>query len=241
MDLDELKERYKLLPLWTRLLMMAILGLAPSAFYYTDTGEYLLEDLENAKNGRDGNRSLFEQARSKKGNLPKLEEQMAFTEQQLEEAKKQLPDVFLVEDLLQRLAAIANESGVVLRAFKPDDEPTPGNGDYKYMELGHETNIEGRYNNVAAFLDKVAHLESSVFIKSIEIDREAGQKAALAGANKENNALQRHKDAIASRKNTRVLAKVKMVAYRSMTDVEQTQSVGIEDDDQEEDAKKDNG
>jgi Tfp pilus assembly protein PilO len=239
MDLDELKERYKLLPLWTRLVLCMLLGLGPGALYYSDSGEFLLEDLENAKNARDGKRVQFERARSKKGNLPKLEEQMAFTEQQLEVAKKQLPDMFLIEDLLQKIAAIANESGVVMRSFKPDAEPKPGKGAYKYMELGHDASVEGRYNNVAAFLDKISHLESTIFIKSIEMIS-ALDKENISEVPEEGSAtMAAHKAALESRKETKVTAKINLVAYRSMSTAEEAMAEDIgENPDEGGDAEK---
>jgi type IV pilus assembly protein PilO len=229
MDLDEIKERYKLLPIWTRLVLMLILGALPAGYIYLEEGEYLEGDLSAAENERNDARANFEGARTQKGNIQQLEEKLASTEQQLEVAKEKLPDSFLVEDLLQKIAAIGQESGVNFKSFKPEGEPKPGKGEYKYMELPHDAVVAGQYNNIAAFLDRVAHLESTVFVKSIEIKRkkqeEKGNGTFGTAAGTENA----HKAAIESRKNTEVEANLSLVAYRSMSDTESATVEILED------------
>jgi len=228
MELDEVKERYKITPLWGRIVLCIILGVLPATYYYFESGEYLLEDLANAKNGRDGARSQFEMARNKKGNLPKLEEAMAFTEQQLQEARKQLPDTFFVEDLLQKLATLASEAGVTLNDLVPDAKPVPSDGEFRYMELGHKTSVTGKYNNVANFLDKVAHLESSIFIKEIVLTRSTtipeeiltNAPTEQATPTPESKSNADHQLALDNRKFTEVKADLRLVAYRSMTEGE---------------------
>ena len=63
MDLEELKERYKMLPMWARLLVAALIGLIPGGWIYYDEGDTLQAQLVTSQSNQEGARAKFEEAR----------------------------------------------------------------------------------------------------------------------------------------------------------------------------------
>lgn len=213
MQLEELKERYKMLPLWARLVACGLIGIAPAAYVYLDESEILASQLADSTNQEQAARAKFETARNQKANIRKLEEQLQFTKEQLFKAKKSLPDSYRIEDVLERVATIAKETGVKLMAFDPGEE-TMSQGAAQYVELAIVTALSGRFSQIAAFFDRVIHLESSIFLKKIDMQREAGEVRDTGGNTSE------HQKAMAARRDVKVNAKFDLVIYRSMTDQE---------------------
>ncbi len=214
MDFEELKERYKMLPLWARFLIAGIIGLLPGAYIYYDEGDALQAQLDEVGSKESEAREKFEQSRQQKANLPKLEEEMAFTEEQLLKAKKKLPDTYRIEEILQTAATIAKEVGVKLVIFDPLDEIQHPDG-YKYVELPIKTEIQGRFGQIASFFDRIVHLETSIFVRRLEIARVPLQNltAALATA----PAKTEFQIARESRQNLRLTATFELVVFRGMS------------------------
>ena len=48
MEIEELKERYKVLPIWARLLTAVVIGLVPAVYVYLDEGDALAARLDEA-------------------------------------------------------------------------------------------------------------------------------------------------------------------------------------------------
>ncbi len=190
MQLDELKQKYKNLPLWARFLLMFVLGLIPGLYFYFDEGQSYEEKLAEILGQEATVRAEFEKARQRKSDLPKLEEKLAFTEDQLNKAKKLLPDSYIIESILEKAATLAIKANVVLERFKPLAEIGHDSDGYRYVELPIETQITGDYQSIATFFDKVAHLESTIFIRNITITPAAGNAALqqLAQAGQGNQA-----------------------------------------------------
>lgn len=215
MDFEELKERYKLLPLWARFLIAAVLGILPGAYVYYDEGDALQAQLEQETSNEATARDKFESSRQQKANLPKLEEELAFTEEQLLKAKKKLPDSYKIEDVLQKAATIAKEVGVKLVQFDPGDE-VPHVEDYKYVELPIKTELQGRFSQIAAFFDRVVHLENSIFVRKIEMTRNTLEKATDATLAKKTE----FQIARENRQNVRLKAVFDLVIFRGMMENE---------------------
>jgi type IV pilus assembly protein PilO len=224
METEELKERYKVLPLWARLGIAALVGALPALYIYYEEGDVLAADLETVIQDEESARIKFEKAREKKTNVPKLEEQLAFTEEQLVKAKKKLPDSYRIEDVLQRAATIGKEVGVRFVSFDPGDEKR-GTGDYRYMEMPIATEIDGTFNQIAAFMDRVVHLESSVFVRNIAmapVDEAAEGAVPKDATGLDENALPTFEEAQRARRDLRVKGKFDLVIFRGMTEAEAT-------------------
>lgn len=169
MILDDIKLKYKGLPFWARALLMFITGLIPGIYYYLDEGQGFEDKLTEITTQETAARSEFENARQKKSDLPKLEEKLAFTEEQLNKAKRLLPDRYIIEDILEKTASIALKTNILLERFKPLNEIGHESEGYRYVELPIETQVTGEYQNIATFFDRIAHLETTIFIRNITI------------------------------------------------------------------------
>lgn len=221
----ELKERYKVLPAWGRLLVAFVIGLVPGAYVYLDESDDLDAKLTTLQTQYEESKQKFDAASQKRANLPKLEEQLQFTEEQLAKAKLKLPDNYRIEDILQRVATIAKSAGVSLVTFDPAQEAKRSQP-YPYVELTIVSEIKGSFAQIAMFFDQLIHLEGTIFLRRLDLSRfdarddkvansEVAQGAAAADKKKTPFQL-----AQAERSNMRVRARFDVVVYRSMTSQE---------------------
>jgi Tfp pilus assembly protein PilO len=220
MDLEDVKDRYKLLPMAARLGVAVIVGVIPIAYLALDEGTTLTDQLSELQGREQTVRDKFERSRQRKASLPKLEEQLAFTEEQLAKAKKLLPERIRVEDILQKVATIARDVGVQLTSFTPKPEVKQDTG-YPSIEIPIETQISGRFVDVAAFIDRLVRLETTVFVRSISMN--LAQQTEGSGS-EPSNTLDPIKNATNLAKEARQKAKEKATlvisAYRSQTEDE---------------------
>lgn len=214
MEVEELKERYRGLPVWGRMAIAVVLGLLPAAYIWLDEAEALEEQLEESKTQLDAADAKLKQAVAAKKRIPQIEERLAELEEQLVKAKKALPDTYRVEEVLQKTAAIAKESGVRMTLFNPEKEVPAGQADFRYMQLPIATEIEGKFNQVATYLDKLVHLEHSIFIKSVDIGSLEPDETTDKTHKSE------YQIARENRQNLVVRGKVMMAAHRSMSEKE---------------------
>ncbi len=222
MDFEEIKERYRMIPLWGRFLIMGIIGLLPGGYVYWDEGEALQIQLDEASAAEVDARTKFEDSRKQKANLPKMEEDMLFTEEQLRKAKQKLPDDYRIEEVLQKAATVAKEVGVKLVGFDPGEE-TKHFQNYNYVEMPIKTEIVGRFSQVAAFYDRIVHLENSIFVRNIEM-KPAAKKASATGTDGQPIQQEQQKTdfqlARENRQNLRLSATFDLAIFRSMSDAE---------------------
>lgn len=211
MQLDDLKEAYKNLPTWKRLALCFVVGVLPAVYIYFTDSESIQLDMDAAVGQQTTVRTQFETSRTQKANIGSLEERLQFTQEQLVKAKKSLPDSYRIEDVLERIATIAKETGVQLKTFTPGQEQQ-SHGSAQYVERLIGTAIVGRFSQAAAFFDRVVHLESSIFLKRISIKRNDGERNPVAVANEASE----HQKALAARRDVKVLATFDLAVYRSL-------------------------
>lgn len=223
MDLDELKQKYKQVPMWGRLLGAAALGLLPAAYTYMEESVVIENDLVTAQAAETAQRTEFENSRSMKARMPQLEEELAIIESQLAKARQALPDNYKIEEILERIATIAKETGVKLQRFDPGDEVqirTPTH----YVELPIATEIEGKFSQVAAFFDRVVHLESSIFARKLALtvatagtDGSGARAARPAAPGADGTTLTPYQAAVEARQAVRVKTAFQLSVYRAPT------------------------
>lgn len=221
MDTEELKSRYKAFPIWGRLLGVALLGLLPAAYTWYDEGDALEARLVEAQGAETAARAEFETNRAKKQNMPKLEEQLEFTDTQLKKARLKLPDSFLIEDVLEKVGAIAKETGVKIVLFKPGVEARAG-GDFKYVEKPIATELRGKFAQLMAFFDRVVHLEATIFIRNIELTPFSDAKPD--GEEVRAQRLSAFETARRARADLLVAAHLDLVLFRGMTESEKSRA-----------------
>lgn len=168
MDLEELKNRYKMIPLWQRMLVIIVLALVPAYLNYTDEVTMLEEQLVSLQAEVDSLNAKFEAERVKRQKLPELEAKLNFTEQQLKESSKSLPESFFIDDVLQEVSVIARDVNVTIEEFDPGS-PIVGNSDYKYMELPIYISVTGDFQKILTFFDKIVHMKKMIHLKDIQL------------------------------------------------------------------------
>ena len=170
MEFAEIRERYKSKPLKVRAAASAGVGTLVVIFAYFSSFDFnQLEEQEVAASASAQDaQTKFESARDQKANLPKLEEAVAVTEEQLVKAKAKLPANYDVEDTLHKVSTIAKEINVQFTSFQPQAEII-STGNNRYAELPINVSLCGSYVQIAAFFDRVVHLEQSVKIRDIKM------------------------------------------------------------------------
>jgi Tfp pilus assembly protein PilO len=232
MSVEELKERYKLLPVWGRLAIAFVIGFLPGIYLYFDEGDALAQKLVESQTTVQTSRGKFEDARKKKSNLPQLEEQMAYTEDQLAKAKLKLPDHIIIEDILQKTAMIAKQTGVQLTVFNPAADISH-TVPYQYIEAPIATEVVGHFSQIASFFDQMIHLDGTIFMRRIELTRQDASDKARAGGDggagvigegdpRKKSAYEKAQDA---RQNLMVHAKFDIVVFRSLSEQERLASL----------------
>jgi Tfp pilus assembly protein PilO len=216
MELEDIKDRYKLLPIAARIGVAFIIGILPIVYIFLDEGSILNDQLVELQGRESQTRAKFEKDRDRKANLPKLEENLAFTEEQLNKAKKLLPEAFHIEEVLQKVATTARDVGVSLDNFKPLEEVKKDIG-YPTVEISILAEVTGRFGDIGNFIDSILRSEMSLFVKSMTI--------TLANEdNKPKDSMPSTQVSSLSARDVRQRVKEKavltLVAYRSQTESE---------------------
>ncbi|MEZ4742703.1 MAG: type 4a pilus biogenesis protein PilO [Bdellovibrionota bacterium] len=218
MDSEELIARYRLLPMWARLLFGGFLGVIPAFYTYLDDGSSLDEQVLQMEGQLDSVQRKLSREQKKRNKIPELEEKLSFTEQQLKESSKRLPDDFKMDEVLQEAASIARDIGVKMKVFDPG-EPIASGSAFRYMELPISLEISGKFQQVAAFFDRLVNMEKMVHVRDIKIKHEQKtQTKAKSVAKDVDSEVQRQKE---SRNTLQLLANGTMVIYRAMTSKEE--------------------
>lgn len=218
MALEGVKEIYRDMSIVKKAVLIIAVGSTPGACKYMDEAELLNEDLERAYNARDAAKTKFEKARKQKANLPKLEEQLAFTEAELAKASDKLPDEFAMGKILQKTAMIAQDVGIELNLFQPGQE-SPAGTVFKYVELPIALQMVGTYGQIATFFDRIVHLDMLVHIKDTELSvapLESDEDDATANENQPKELTQRER-----RQNAKLTGSADMVIFRTLTQKEE--------------------
>ena len=199
MDAGELISRYKEWPRRNRIILAGALGLAYPVYVWTSDVPPLEEQLASIQREEGEARTKFEKVKKEQENLPKLEEEFKFVQEQLLKAKALLPEKVAMEDILSKTASIARETRVALREFTPAAEQDV-KGDYRYAEIPVALTIKGGFGNIMSFYDRVVHLAGNVRLRGLAFT--PGIQAAAGGV------------AVAGRPQD-LEAKVTMVFFRS--------------------------
>ena len=184
MDTAELIARYKSWPIRNRLILVGVLGFAyPSYLWFTDLPP-LEEQLTAAQNEQNEAKTKLEKVKKEQENLPKVEQEFKFVQDQLAKAKAMLPEKIAMEDILSKTASIARETHVSMREFLPAAEQEV-RGDYRYAEVAVALSIRGGFGNIMSFYDRLVHLAANVRLRGLDfmpIGSTSDKSAASSGA-----------------------------------------------------------
>jgi type IV pilus assembly protein PilO len=100
-------------------------------------------------------------------NLDKLKTEVKTLQRQLMELTEQLPPESEVSGLLRQIQERVNQSGLVLKLWRPDKPRDHSSGLYK--EIPVTLTLAGGYHNTASFFDRVSKLSRIVNILNIKM------------------------------------------------------------------------
>lgn len=165
MDFEELIARYREISLKKRLFAIVFIALLPAANELLFNLGDLLNSINVAKMTKKSKQGVFQSYMKKKIALPKIEMQLKEREDDVDAARKKLPDVIHMDEILQKVEIIAQQLNVSMKMFKPGEE-IPSETAFKFLKLPIKLELVGSYSQITMFFDKVAHLELLVRIQN---------------------------------------------------------------------------
>ncbi len=170
-------DKIQKIPSRTRTLgFFAVLGLVVVLFIWQvhipKTAQ--IRQLETAVAGL---RATIKENDAKIKKLDELKAEVKALRERLRVLTEQLPPETEVSGLLRQLQNLVNQSGLVLKLWKPEKRKPHESGLYDEIPIVLE--ISGGYHNVGVFFDKVSKLARIVNIMNLKMDSAKLQKSGL--------------------------------------------------------------
>lgn len=108
----------------------------------------------------------LEKARLLVRNLERVEQEYAILHEQWEVASTLLPEKNQMPDLLRKVTAAGQQSGIEFQIFRP--QPAVGRGFYADNPI--EVSIEGGYHQTGVFLSRVANLNRIINVSKLRVE-----------------------------------------------------------------------
>jgi type IV pilus assembly protein PilO len=146
--------------------MILVGGVALLFFFYA---YFLYWPRSTLIQDREHQRDLVRQDRDRKAamvkNLERSRQEVAQLDGDLRKAVAQLPDTKEIPDLLSNISSLGRESGLEIIEFKQRSEQF----EEFYAAVPVEMVVRGTYHQVAAFFDKVGHMQRIVNVTDVGI------------------------------------------------------------------------
>lgn len=157
--LEKIPQKYILIVMVV--LVLAILG----ALYYFVMIPQIETKEKLAKEYGDLQKELTTLREIKK-NIEKHRKEYAQMQELLQDVMRQLPESKDIPNLLRSVTGVSEETRLKLKHFEPKEIK---NKDF-YSELPFEVKFQGKFDNLATFLDGVRKLERIISIKDFTIE-----------------------------------------------------------------------
>lgn len=161
-------EPYRSLSPLIRIVILVFIGIILFFLMYNSELSLLQEELNQAVFTKEQAEQRFLKIREIKENLPELERLYERKEKELEIASKKLPDNFIMDNIIQKTALIAQETGIVIKQFDPG-RAVPSETAFRYAKMPIKIEVHGRFNQIAQFFDQIVHLDLLMHVKNIQI------------------------------------------------------------------------
>lgn len=158
-------EKILKLPLYQRVLGLLVLVLLVVAAFGWFVVVPQMEELERLEQTSRKLETELIQKRQIADNLPQFKAEYAKMEKQLEKALTKLPNKREIPTLLTNLAALAKDSGLDVRTFKPGGEVSKG----FFAEVPADLQLQGSYHEVAQFAEAVGGLSRIVNLSNLRM------------------------------------------------------------------------
>lgn len=163
--MDELIARISKVPLAQRLLVVALAVVLLVAGNYVVFVSPLEDEIANSdRQIRDLDTQLVNK-RAIARDLTRYRIEVERLKQRLNEALTLLPNEAEIPELLQKIAALVEQSDCTMSVFEPQAEVAQG----FYAKIPVKMRIQGNYHSIAVFYDKVAKLARIVNVTDIAL------------------------------------------------------------------------
>lgn len=163
--MDELIARISKVPLAQRLLVIALAIVLLVAGNYVVFVSPLEDDIARAERDIRELDNQLVQKRAIARDLTRYRIEVERLKQRLNEALTLLPNEAEIPELLQKIAALVEQSDCTMSAFEPQGEVSQG----FYAKIPVKMKITGNYHSIAVFYDKVAKLARIVNVTDITL------------------------------------------------------------------------
>ena len=157
-----------------KVLLVLILFALPAAAFYFLFLQPNLEEIDKLNVSKAKLETELRNVKIKARDLPKLEAELAATQQIFDEKSVLLPKEKEIPQLLRDISSLGRNAGLDFLKFKPGANVPK---DF-YDEIPITVNVRGPYHNVGFFFDQVSKLERIVTVSNINISspqREGGE------------------------------------------------------------------
>ena len=163
--MDELVAKISKVPIAQRVLLLAVIVLALLGLNYVTFVSPKEDDIARHQNRiAQLDRDLV-QKRVIARNLPRYRVEVERLKQRVNEALTLLPNEAEIPELLQKIAALVEQSDCEMATFEPQAEVVQG----FYARIPVKMAISGNYHSIAVFFDKVSKLARIVNVTDIKL------------------------------------------------------------------------
>jgi type IV pilus assembly protein PilO len=153
------------LPWYSQIGVFAALGVAAAAVFWNWYAQPARADIEMRRSKLMGIRADIDRGQRTARELPQFRQRVAALEGQLAELSRQLPEEQDVADLLRRVQGMATQSNLTIRGFTPQAVAKK----QLHMEWPIGLQLEGRYHDLGAFLERVSKFPRIINVSDIKI------------------------------------------------------------------------
>jgi Tfp pilus assembly protein PilO len=153
------------LPWYGQIGAFAALGVIGAAVFWNFYAQPTAADIAVRRGKLMAIRADIDRGQRTARELPQFRQRVAALEGQLAELSRQLPEEQDVADLLRRVQAMATQSNLTIRGFTPQamsKKPL-------HMEWPIGLQLEGRYHDLGAFLERVSKFPRIINVGDIKI------------------------------------------------------------------------
>lgn len=168
--MDELLDKLKAAPNTVKFGLAVLLGVGYNVYSLSIDLPALEERIVQAEQEKENAKSLYTKAKSDAEMLYKLEVALKTIREQLEKAKKYLPDTIHIDEILHTTARFCKRYSVSLDSFAPQAEE-PSQSDARYAVKPVSITLSGRFVDIARFFDSMVHLQSIVHVRNVTLEK----------------------------------------------------------------------
>ena len=172
--MEELLEKLKHSPNLLKAALVVLIGAGYNVHSFVFDTPALEEQLTQAKSTRDLAKSRYTAAKSDAEKLFKLEVALKTIREQLDRAKKYLPDSIHMDEILHTTARFCKRYQVSLDEFTPQPEE-PSTNEARYTVKPISIGLTGRFVDIARFFDSMVHLQTIVHVRNILLEKAEGE------------------------------------------------------------------